>query len=156
MKRLTLSVAQTAIFASIYAVSSILLGPLGYSWIQLRIEASTPLPLLFGIPAMAGLTIGCFVTNLTSPVGLPDMVFGPLLTLIAAFLSWKLTFGKRILACLYPVIINAIGVSAYLSSFYGVPYLVTVLTVGAGEFVAAVIIGYPTLLALRKFMGNKK
>jgi uncharacterized membrane protein len=156
MNRLSVKVAQTAMIASIYAATTIFLGPIGYSWIQLRIgEALTPLPFLLGFPAVVGLTLGCGIANLASPVGLTDLIFGTLLTLIAAILSWKGTFGKPILACLYPVIINSIGVGMYLSSFYGVPYWTTVLTVGVGEFIAAVIIGYPALLAVKKLVKGK-
>ncbi len=116
----------------------------------------TPLPFIFGLPAVAGLTIGCIVTNLASPVGLPDIIFGSALTLIAAILSWKLAFGKPLLACVYPVIVNAVGVSAYLSAFYGVSYALTVLTVGLGEFIVVILIGYPIIMAIRKWRLPKK
>lgn len=45
---------------------------------------------------------------------------------------------------------NAFGVSAYVSSFYGVPYALSVVTIAAGEFIAAVLIGYPLLAAVEK------
>ncbi len=157
MQKLTLSIIESAIIASVYAVLSVSLGPLGYSWIQLRIgEALTPLPFILGLPAVAGLTIGCIVTNLASPVGLPDIIFGSALTLIAAILSWKLAFGKPLLACVYPVIVNAVGVSAYLSAFYGVSYALTALTVGLGEFIVVILIGYPIIMAIRKWHWSKK
>ena len=144
-------VSLTLTIASIYAVSTVALGPFGYSWIQVRIsEALTPLPYLFGFPAVMGLTLGVIIANAFSPIGLPDLVFGPILTLIAALLSWKYSFGRRSIACLYPVIINALGVSAYIAGFYGVPYEVGVLSVGAGEFIAAVLLGYPLLRALER------
>jgi uncharacterized membrane protein len=157
LQKLTLSIIQSAVIASVYTVFSVSLGPLGYSWVQLRIgEALTPLPFIFGLPAVAGLTIGCVITNLASPVGIPDLILGSALTLIAAILSWKLTFGKPLLACVYPVIVNAVGVSAYISAFYGVPYIMTVLTIGLGEFIVVVLIGYPTILAIRKWRLPKK
>lgn len=146
-----------ALTATIYAVMTVTLGPLGYSWIQIRIsEALTPLPFLMGFPAIAGLTLGCVLANLYSPVGLPDMIFGPWLTFFAAFLSWKFNFGKKVVACIYPVLVNAFGVSAYVSSFYGVPYIVSVATITIGEFIAAVLVGYPLLTAIeRTFLGLK-
>jgi uncharacterized membrane protein len=124
---------------------------MSYSWLQIRIgEALTPLPALLGLPAVAGITIGCAIANVASPVGLPDLILGPLLTVVAAILSWKATFGRPILACVYPIVINALGVSAYLASFYGVSYFISVGTVGLGEIIAAMAIGYPLFLALRK------
>lgn len=151
LKELSSKVAVTALTAAIYAMTTVVLGQLSYSWIQVRIsEALTPLPFLMGFPAVFGLTLGCVLANLFSPVGMPDMIFGPLLTLLAAFLSWKVNFGKKVAACIYPVLINAFGVSAYIYSFYRVPYLVSVVTIAAGEFIAAVLVGYPVLTSIEK------
>lgn len=147
----SLNVAIIALIAAAYSLLTVALGSLGYSWVQVRIsEALTPLPFLLGFPAVIGLTLGCAVANFFSPVGMPDLVFGPLLTLCAAFLSWKLNCGRKILSCVYPVLINAFGVSAYIYSFYGVSYIVSVATIAIGEFIAAVLIGYPLLAAIEK------
>ncbi len=141
--------ALVAVLAAIYAVVTISLGSLSYEWIQVRVsEALTPLPLIFGFPAAIGLTLGCIIANAFSPVGLPDLIFGPVLTFLAAVFSWKLSFDRKLLACCYPVVVNAFGVSAYLSGFYGIPYAVSVIAVGTGEFVSAVLIGYPLLRAI--------
>lgn len=130
---------------------TIALGSFGYSWVQIRIsESLTPIPFLLGFPAVAGLALGCVIANFFSPVGLPDLIFGPLLTLCAALLSWKLNFKSRVVACIYPVLINAFGVSAYVYSFYGVPYILSVATIATGEFIAAVLIGYPLLAAIEE------
>jgi uncharacterized membrane protein len=139
------------LMAALYAVVTVGLGSLGYSWFQVRLsEALTPLPYLFGFPAVVGLTLGCEVANVFSPVGLADMAFGPLLTLLAAVLSWKFNFRKRLLACTYPVVVNALGVSAYLAPLSNIPYAWCVLTVGIGETVAAILVGYPLLRAMEK------
>lgn len=141
----------TVLIAALYAVVTVQLGSLGYSWVQVRLsEALTPLPYLFGLPAVIGLALGCGVANVFSPLGLADMVFGPSLTLLAAVLSWKFNFGKRLLACIYPVVVNAFGVSAYLAPISNVPYVLCVLGVGAGETVAAILVGYPLLRAMEK------
>lgn len=153
MKKHALATIESSIIAAVYAATSILIGPLGYSWIQFRVgEALTPLPFILGFPAVVGLTIGCIIANLTSPVGIPDMVIGSALTLVAALLSWKLSFNKPMLACFYPILVNALGVSSYLSIFFRIPYLLTILTVGIGELVVILCIGYPTLLGLRKWL----
>jgi len=151
LEKLSSKVAITALVASIYAITTVILGEFGYSWVQVRIsEALTPLPFLMHFPAVAGLTIGCIMANLFSPVGLPDMVFGPLLTFCAAILSWRFNFGKKLVACFYPVLVNAFGVSAYVSSFYGVPYTLSVLAIATGEFIAAILVGYPLIAAIEK------
>lgn len=151
MRKLSLEVSTAALIAPAYSILTVVLGELGYSWVQIRVsEALTPLPFLMGFPAVAGLTLGCVIANLFSPVGLPDMIFGPLLTLCAAFLSWKASFGRKILACVYPIVVNAFGVSLYVSSYYNVPYAVSFATIAIGEFIAALLIGYPLLISIEK------
>jgi len=147
----TLKLAVTSLIAASYALLTVVLGPLGYSWIQVRIsEALAPLPFLIGLPAAAGLTVGCVLANWFSPVGLPDMIFGPALTLLAGLLSWKFSFKRRAVACVYPIVVNAFGVSAYVSLFYDVPYPMSVATIALGESIAAMLLGYPLLVALER------
>ena len=157
MKRSSLKVATIALIATVYSSLTIALGPLGYSWIQVRLaEALTPLPFLIGFPAVVGLTIGCIIANLFSPIGLPDLIFGPLLTLSAALMSWKLSMKRRLMACVYPVFVNAFGVSAYVSFYYNVPYWISVATIAVGELVAAILVGYPLLVAVEKAVVGSK
>lgn len=157
MRKLSLEVSITALIAPIYSILTVVLGELGYSWIQIRVsEALTPLPFLMGFPAVAGLTLGCLIANLFSPVGLPDIIFGPMLTLCAAFLSWKANFGRKILACIYPIVVNAFGVSLYVSAFYNVPYAMSLATIAIGEFIAALLIGYPLLISIEKVIKARK
>jgi uncharacterized membrane protein len=144
-------IALTVTIGAVYAVVTVSLGSFGYSWLQVRIsEALTPLPYLFGAPAIFGLVVGVVISNAFSPIGLPDLIFGPLLTLAAAILSYKLNFGRKLVACIYPVVINGFGVSAYVAGFYNVPYLVSVLTIGVGETISAVLVGYPLLCAIER------
>lgn len=146
---LSFKISLSAIIGAIYAVLTVVLMPIGYSWIQIRVsEMLTPLPFILGAPAVIGLTIGCFIANIMSPIGLPDLVFGPLLTLLAAILSWKISFNRKTLACIYPVIVNAVGVSVYVSIFYGVPYLASVIAIGIGETISAGCLGYLLLRTL--------
>jgi uncharacterized membrane protein len=148
---MSLRVVTMSIVASLYASMTIVLGSFGYSWIQIRVsESLTPLPFLLGSSSVAGLTLGCIIANMFSPVGLPDIIFGPMLTLLAALLSWKFSFGRKIIACVYPVLINSVGVSAYIASFYDVPYMLSMLSIAFGEFVAAVLIGYPLLRVIER------
>ena len=151
MGKLTVRIAFIGILAVIYALLTVSLGNLGYSWLQVRLsEALAPLPFLLGFPALAGVTMGCLIANVISPLGLPDIVFGTSLTLVSCVLSWRASYRKKILACVYPVLINAFGVSSYVSFFYGIPYWLSVATIGAGETISCIIIGYPLLIALER------
>ena len=157
LEKPSLRIATMALVASSYSIMTLVLGEFGYSWVQIRISVARIYQrFLMDFSAVAGLTIGCIIANVFSPVGLPDMVFGPLLTFFAATLSWKFNFNKRIVACIYPILVNAFGVSAYISSFYGVPYAMSVATVAFGEFIAAVLVGYPLLIAIERRLSRFK
>ena len=63
------------------------------------------LPFLY--PATApGLVIGCLITNLLSPYGPVDILFGTLATAIAAWLTIKMP--KWYLAAIPPILVNMI------------------------------------------------
>lgn len=96
--------------AAVTAALYVVLGYFGnvfsltFGAVQIRFaEALTVLPFLF--PAAApGLAIGCFLTNLLSPYGIADLVFGTLATALAAALTAKMP--RPWLAALPPILVN--------------------------------------------------
>ena len=99
--------SRAAIIAALYAALTIPLGALSsQSILQIRpAEALTILPILF-FEAVPGLAIGCMLANLISGFGIYDVIFGSIITFIAAFLTRKIK--KPLLAALPPVILNAV------------------------------------------------
>lgn len=147
-------ISRTAIIAALYAALTVALAFMSYGPIQIRIsEALTVLPFI-SIAAIPGLALGCLVANLFSPVGLPDIIFGSLGTLIAAWLTYLISKTKKpFLAPLPPIIVNSLGVSLYLHFFYNLPYWLNVLYVLTGEVIACYLLGYPLL---KFILGNEK
>ena len=100
-----------AMVAALYAVMGCFANIFGWTFgpVQFRFaEALTVLPFLF--PAAApGLAVGCFLTNLLSPYGALDWLFGTLATAIAAWLTMKAP--KWYLAALPPILVNALILS---------------------------------------------
>ncbi len=100
-----------AMVAALYAVMGYFANIFGLDFgvVQFRFaEALTVLPFLF--PAAApGLAVGCFLTNLLSPYGPLDWLFGTLATATAAWLTMKMP--KWYLAALPPVAVNALILS---------------------------------------------
>ena len=142
---------RVAMVAAIYVVLNIIFAPISYGPIQARIaEALVVLPFI-DPSAIMGLFLGCILANIYGGLGMVDIVGGSLCTLIAAYLTYKLKNPK--LAPLPPVLINAFGVGIYLHLLFDLPYWITVLYIGIGEFVACYVLGYPLLLLLIK---NKK
>ena len=144
-------IAQVGIIGSLYAVITILLAPISYGPVQVRVsEALTVLPYLTPA-AIPGLFVGCVLANIYGGLGIYDIVGGSLCTLLAAFLTFLCSRIKRpILAPLPPVLVNAFGVSLYLHFLFQFPYWITVIYVGMGEIVACFILGYPLLKIILK------
>ena len=152
-----------AVIAAGYTVLTTTLPIPQYGGIPLRVaEAMTVLPFFFP-EAIAGLTVGCFLSNvLMSPIPL-DWIFGTAATLLAAL--WTRRMPNLALAPLPPVICNAVIVGAEIAWFSvqdGAAFLpafgFNALTVGLGEAVACYILGtlllrfLPKIPALRKRM----
>ena len=145
------SLTLSAMIAAVYAVLTLALPVLSYGagtgW-EMRIsEALTILPILLP-EAVPGLTVGCLIANLLSPVGVLDIVFGTLATLIAA-VGTRALRSRPWLAAMCPVLSNAVIVGWMLSHVYHLPLLFTMLQVGAGEL-AAVLIGMVIYQILRR------
>lgn len=146
-----LYLVQAAIIAALYAALALIFAPISYGLVQVRIsEALTILP-MFTPAAVPGLLIGCLLANLVGGLGIYDIVFGSLATLLAAFLSYKLR-RHRFLVPLPPTIVNAIVVGAMLTYVFnvGAPLWMSMLYVGAGQLVACYALGIPLSIALSK------
>lgn len=153
--------AYGAIIAAIYAACSLLPGisAISYGPVQFRIAEALMLLCLFSPSAVAGVTVGCFIANIFTPMGanMFDLVFGTGATLFAALTTYLCRgfFTKRIwLAPLPTALFNALIVGSYL------PLLMTdepvaiwycMLTVGLGELVVGYVLGIP----LAKFAQKK-
>lgn len=143
----TRSLCLSAIIAALYAVLTMFLPALSYGAWQCRVsEALTVLPIVLP-QAIPGLFVGCLVSNLLSPVGAADVIFGSLATLLAAVGTYALR-KNRYLAAACPVIANGVIVGGMLAIVYALPLWLTMLQVAAGELLA-VIIGLVLLQALK-------
>ena len=145
-----------AVTAALYAVLGYFgnIFSLTFGAIQIRFaEALTVLPFLF--PATApGLVIGCLITNILSPYGPLDIIFGTLATAIAAFLTAKMP--RWYLASLPPILINLIilppiwswaEIGAINPAFWGA-WAFNALTFLIGETIACYGLGTLLLRAL--------
>lgn len=147
----TKDLAVAGIVAGLYAALSIGVAPLSYGVYQVRIaEALTVLPFL-SVAAVPGLFVGCLLANLFGGMGWQDVVFGSLITLVAAFLTRRCAGlprrnVARWLAPAPPVLLNALGVSLYLAPLLGYNYWFSVQMIGLGEIAACFVLGLPLLV----------
>jgi len=147
--------AESAIFAAVYAALTMVLGYLGYGIIQFRVsDAMITLSALFGWPMIAGVTLGCFVANFYSFVLFPgpailDVVFGTLANLAASTTVYVLRRWPPIGAFAATVIVTAV-VGSYLPLLTGYPYPIAYLTVFIGSLIAILILGLVFLSVFRR------
>ncbi|MBE5803302.1 MAG: QueT transporter family protein [Clostridiales bacterium] len=137
----------SAIIAALYAALTLMLPVLSYGAWQCRLsEALTLLPLVLP-QSVPGLFVGCLIANILSPMGIWDVVFGSLATLIAAIGTYALR-KRPPLAAACPVLSNGVIVGLMLSVVYSLPAALTMLQVAAGEALA-VAVGYVLIRALK-------
>ena len=147
----TLFLTQAAVIAALYTVLVIVFSFSSFGPVQFRIaEALTILP-YFTPAAIPGLAIGCFLSNLLNSADVLDIVFGSLATLIAAFLSYQLR-GFKLLVPIPPILANALVIPFILKYAYfeadSIPAMM--VSVGAGQLLAAGVIGMVLLFSLDK------
>ena len=143
----TRSLCVSAVIAALYAAMTLLLAPISYGPIQLRLsEAMTLLPILLP-QAVPGLFVGCLIANLYTGM-LTDIIFGSLATLLAAIGTYLLR-KKPVLAAACPVAANAVIVGTVLSLSFNLPVALTMLEVGIGEL-GAVLLGMLILSGIKR------
>ncbi|MGB9976370.1 QueT transporter family protein [Thermovenabulum sp.] len=146
-------IIRAAVIGAVYASLTYLLKPISYGPIQVRVsEALTLLPLLDS-SSVLGLFAGCMIANILGGLGPWDIYGGSLITLIAAYLTGKMP--NEYLGAIWPIILNAFGVSYYLSFLYNMPYWITVLYIAAGEAIAVIFLGIPLIRFIKRSVLNK-
>ena len=162
-----------AVYASLTLVALLFLGSLAWGPVQFRVSEAVCALALLTADAVPGLALGCVIANLanivlsgTGMLGMLDVVFGSLATVLGAWFTWR-NRRRPALALLGPVIANALIVPAYLPlmlqgvGFYTIPftkiaidgaypamYVFGLLATGAGEAVVMYVLGLPLYRAL--------
>ena len=152
--------ALSAVIAALYAVLTYAAAAmnLAFGAVQFRFsEALTVLP-----AAIPGLAVGCLISNLASPLGVVDWVFGTLATLLAGIFSYLVRNIRwkeiPVLAPLPPVIFNALIVGFEVAcladngtfAFSLAGFIAGAVSVGIGELIVCYVLGVPLMMALRR------
>lgn len=105
MKNISIKdVVVLSMVAAIYVILTVGLSPLSYGDVQFRISEALMLLIVYKRRYAISLILGCFVSNLFSPVGFVDILFGTLATVVAAI---PMLFIKKLeLSSLFPSIAN--------------------------------------------------
>ncbi|MEM3622456.1 MAG: QueT transporter family protein [Candidatus Bathyarchaeia archaeon] len=148
-------IALTAVFAALYVIINVLQmisvgNPTVYGPVQLRIaDCLIALSALLGWPIVAGVTIGCLLTNAYYFIGVQDVLFGPLANLIAASIILLLR-KRRFVACVVGALPVGFIVGGYLWLFFPPPevlstlpaWVAMIVSITISSLIAIAIIGY--------------
>jgi len=155
MRLNTKKIAVITIFAALYAVGVIVLAPISFGIVQVRVaDAMLPLSMIFGLPSALGLSLGCIVSNVYGGLGVIDIVGGAAANLVACTLAWYIgRRGRRIqrfLGTVAETVAVALIVGGYLAVIFQVPLEIGLLGILIGSTIAINIIGFPIEEAIRR------
>ena len=156
----TNEITLTVVFSSLYAVLIIVLAPISFGPVQLRVaDCLIPLAALFGWPAIAGVTVGCFIGNAYYWLGPQDVILGPIANLIAAIVIFKLR-KRPFMACVAGSLPIGVIVGSYLWLFFGfeadifrlqiAPVAGMIISVTLSTLIAVAVLGYALLMTLTR------
>ena len=122
--------------------------------IQFRASEALCALALFTPAAIPGMTLGCFLFNLSNAAALPlDYLAGTLASLLAVAGMWytrKITMkGYPLLAMLLPALSNALLVGWELSVYIGGGFLINALFVAIGEAAVLLTLGSVIFYAIK-------
>lgn len=139
MKKLDVkTIALNAMIAAAYAAFTLLLAPISYGSVQMRISEVMIFFAYYNKKYIPGLILGCFLSNLASPLGIWDIVFGTLATALAVTAMWYVK--NRYLGALAGSLINGVIVGAELTLlFKELPFYLNAAYVFIGEFIVLAI-----------------
>lgn len=158
MKKSTRFIAHGALIAALYVVLTYmqnLILPDSATWaIQFRASEALCVLALFTPGAIPGLTLGCFLFNLSYSAALPlDILVGSLATLLATgsmYLTRRVRIkGYPLAAMLMPALFNALLVGWELTVYIGGGFWINALTVGTGEAAVLLSLGTALFYAIR-------
>ena len=139
-----------AMYAALTHLQNILL-PGSATWaIQFRLSEALCVLAMFTPAAIPGLTVGCFVFNLTYAGALPlDMAVGSLATLLASWSMWALRRHWAI-AFAMPALFNALLVGWELTVYIGGGFWLNALYVAIGEAAVLYTLGWLLRAAMKR------
>ena len=154
VRYLTLS----ATIAALYVVLTLISAMFGLSSgvVQIRISEALCALTLFTPAAIPGLTVGCLIANLVTGANFLDVVFGTLATFIGA-VGGRLLRKKKYLVTIPTLLANTVIVPLVI--VYGfrvkdVALPLVALSVFAGEFISATLLGTGLMSILKKYNFN--
>ncbi|MFB0523596.1 MAG: QueT transporter family protein [Candidatus Bathyarchaeia archaeon] len=162
----TKNLALTALFAALYAILVLILVPFSFQLVQVRVaDALIPLSIIYGWPAVIGMTVGCIISNIASPIPsiIVDITLGSIANLVASFVAWKIGSWKRrnsivneFLGCLAATFLITFIVGTYLAILTEMELWIWWLSIWIGSAISINVLGYALVQILKKLEQSVK
>jgi len=137
---------RISVTAALYVALTLAVAPLSYGAVQFRLSEVLTLLCFFKKDYCYALILGCAISNLFSPLGVLDLIFGVASTVFSVV---GIRTVKNIwVASLFPAI--SMVFVAWELSLLNMPFWYSFLTAALGEVVVVTAIGVPLFKALRK------
>ena len=153
-------ISLVAILAALYAALVIVLAPISYGPVQLRVaDCLIPLSALLGWPAAVGVALGAVVGNVYYFLGPVDVVFGASANLLAGLLIWRLR-DRLFAGCIGASLVIGVVVGAYLWTFFTPPdvlglslpvWFAMIISITLSSLISVAILGYGLVRGLDAF-----
>lgn len=148
-KKIVRKITDNALVAALYYISTLLIGDLAFSDVQFRFAEILLFLVFFRKDFIIGITLGCFLANLNSPLMPWDLIFGTLATFLSALLF---SFSKKMYwGILYSTLINGVVVGTMLHLVLELPLFPSIGLVALGQAIV-LIFGH----ALFKLLGKNQ
>ena len=161
----TARIARAGIICALYIVVSLVCAPIASGPVQVRLsEALTVLAVIFP-EAIPALFLGCALSNLITGCAPYDVIFGSLVTLIAATCSYfcakplKNIPLKIVVGGFFPIALNAFILPLIWLWCYGFIeyiYFVQVGILAIGQSLSIYLVGTPVYLVADRLKGKIK
>lgn len=152
----TIKIALASIITALYAIAVILLASVSFLIFQVRVaDALIPLSIIFGMPAVLGVTLGNIIANVYGGLGYIDIIGGTLANFLAAYIGWEISSRRFIGSKFIVTIIQNLIVSSIVGSYlaiiiFEVPLEIGILGVFLGSIISMNLLGYILVLAVEK------
>lgn len=153
MKQTNLSAfVRICVTAALYVALTLAIAPLSYGAVQFRISELLTLLCFYRKDYCYGLILGCAISNLFSPLGALDLIFGVASTV---FTVVGMRYVKNIWAASLLPAISMVFI-AWELSLLQMPFWFSFFTAALGEIGVVTVIGVPLFKALEKNSFFKK
>lgn len=133
-----------AVVAALYVVLTLLVAPFAFGPVQLRLSEGLNHLAVFNKRYIVAISLGVFIANTQSSLGVVDMIFGTLGTVVMLTMSYYAT--RHVKSIVKRLIISTVidtfmmwAVALELHVFLKAPFWITYGSVAIGEFASLVI-----------------